>query len=425
FIKYFSGTPDDPGAYVFANNENIPAYIFICVICSLFIGLTVSAEEIIRDRMILSRERFLNLSWLSYINSKVAVLFAISAIQTLSFVLVGNIVLEIHGLTWQYWLVLFTTSAFANMLGLNISSALNSVVNIYITIPFIIVPELLFSGVMVSFSKIHKNVADAECVPIVGDIMTSRWAYEALALEQFENNPYNRHFYLVEREISQNNYNSSFLVPALRTRIENAKRSLKLGEDNERVDKDLRIVKNMVADIVGRDGQKFARVDEICREKFTDTVADELLNFLDDFKGLSEQRQYDASNKKDLIYERLLTDLGGRENVVALQMSCQNKRLDEYLLNKNDLDKIIESKAGRLIQMKDPSYHKTRFRNGRAHFYSPIKRLGDTEIPTFWFNLAFIWLTTIFLYIALEFTWLKKVLNFLGNIKIFKSIGKK
>ena len=101
-------------------------------------------------------------------------MFVISAIQTLSFVLVGNIVLEIHGHTWEYWLVLFTTSAFANMLGLNISSALNSVVNIYITIPFIIVPELLFSGVMVSFSKIHKNVADAECVPIVGDIMTSR-----------------------------------------------------------------------------------------------------------------------------------------------------------------------------------------------------------------------------------------------------------
>ena len=31
--------------------------------------------------------------------------------------------------------------------------------------------------------------------------------------------------------------------------------------------------------------------------------------------------------------------------------------------------------------------------------------------------VAFIWLTTIFLYIALEFTWLKKLLNFLGNIK--------
>ncbi len=216
FIKYFSGTPDDPGAYIFANNENIPAYIFICVICSLFIGLTVSAEEIIRDKMILQREQFLNLSWGSYINSKVAVLFAISAIQTLSFVLAGNLILEIHGLTWQYWIVLFTTSALANLLGLNISSALNSVVNIYITIPFIIVPELLFGGVMVNFSKLHKNVADAECVPVIGDIMTSRWAFEALALAQFEDNEYNTYFYKVDRLISQNNYTATFLVPNLR-----------------------------------------------------------------------------------------------------------------------------------------------------------------------------------------------------------------
>ncbi len=419
FIKYFSGTADDPGAYVFANNENIPAYIFICVICSLFIGLTVSAEEIIRDKMILSRERFLNLSWTSYINSKVAVLFAISAIQTFSFCLVGNLVLEIHGLTWQYWIVLFTTSAFANLLGLNISSALNSVVNIYITIPFIIVPELLFSGVMVSFSKIHKNVADAECVPLIGDVMTSRWAYEALALEQFENNAYNKHFYLVEREISQNNYNSSFLVPALKTRIENVKRSLKLGEDLARVDQILFVVKNMVAELTGADGKPFARIDDICREKFNDTVADELLMFLDDFKAMSEKKQYAASQQKDRIYERLLDECGGRAALVALQSSSQNKRLDEYLLNKNDLDKVIESNSGRLIQMKDPAYHKARFRNGRSHFYAPVKRVGNMEIPTFWFNIAFIWLTTIILYVALKFTLLKKLLEALGNIKIF------
>ena len=61
-----------------------PIYSDLCVICAMFIGLTVSAEEIIRDLKILNRERFLNLSWTSYINSKIAVLFGISAIQTLS-----------------------------------------------------------------------------------------------------------------------------------------------------------------------------------------------------------------------------------------------------------------------------------------------------------------------------------------------------
>lgn len=420
FIKFFSGNADDPGAYVFANNENIPAYIFICVICSLFIGLTVSAEEIIRDKMILQREQFLNLSWGSYINSKVAVLFAISAIQTLTFVLAGNLILEIHGLTWQYWIVLFTTSAFANLLGLNISSALNSVVNIYITIPFIIVPELLFGGVMVNFAKLHKNVADAECVPVIGDVMTSRWAFEALALAQFEDNYYNRYFYEVDRIISQNNYDATFLIPNLQERLEGVKRSMKLGENKERAAKDLVILRNMVAELTDRDGNSFPKTDKINKDNFSDTVADELSHFLDDVKATAEKRQFSASKIKDKIYNELIQELGGRDEMVALQQDNHNKRLEEYLLNKNELDKIMESKSGRLIQQKDPAYHIARFTNGRAHFYAPVKRIGGLMINTFVFNIVFIWITTLFLYVALKYTWLKRLLTFLGDLKIFK-----
>ncbi len=420
FIKFFSGTADDPSAYVFANNENIPAYIFICVICSLFIGLTVSAEEIIRDKMILSRERFLNLSWGSYVNSKVAVLFAISAIQTLTFVLAGNLILEIHGLTWQYWIVLFTTSAFANMLGLNISSALSSVVNIYITIPFIIVPELLFGGVMVSFGKLHKNVADAECVPLIGDVMTSRWAFEALALSQFEDNPYNTYFYETERIISQNNYTASFLIPELVTRIEQSKRAIKTGEGIDKLDKDLLVVRNMVGDLVDSKGNPFGKTGKITKDGFNDTLADELLTFLEGIKTTAEKRQYAASQKKDQIYEGLLSELGSREAIVKLQQDNHNKRLEEYLLNKNELDKILESKSGRLIQQKDPAYHIARFNNGRAHFYAPVKRIFGLQVNTFLFNIIFIWITTMMLYIALKYTWLKKLLSAIGNLKILK-----
>ncbi len=59
-IRYI---PDpDSNIYIFAENENIPIYIFMSIIVALFLGLTISAEEIFRDRKILKRERFLNLS---------------------------------------------------------------------------------------------------------------------------------------------------------------------------------------------------------------------------------------------------------------------------------------------------------------------------------------------------------------------------
>ena len=78
-------------------NSNLPVYIFMSVIVAIFMGLTVSAEEIIKDRKILRREAFLNLSWNSYLISKIGVQFLISAIQAAMFVAVGNSIIGIRG----------------------------------------------------------------------------------------------------------------------------------------------------------------------------------------------------------------------------------------------------------------------------------------------------------------------------------------
>ena len=66
----------DPSSktYIFRENENIPIYIFMSLIVALFLGLIVSAEEIYRDRKLLKREAFLNLSRSSYLLSKTSIL---------------------------------------------------------------------------------------------------------------------------------------------------------------------------------------------------------------------------------------------------------------------------------------------------------------------------------------------------------------
>jgi ABC-type multidrug transport system ATPase subunit len=192
--------------YLFSNNKNIPAYLFIAVVVSLFMGLTVSAEEIIRDRKILKRESFLNLSKGSYLTSKITILFFISAIQTISFVLIGNYILEIKGMNLSYWLVLFATSCFANMLGLNISSAFNSAVTIYILIPILLIPQLLLSGVIVKFEELNPKMSNLSVVPVSGELMTSRWAFEALAVNQFVTNNYEKNSYKNDKEASIASY---------------------------------------------------------------------------------------------------------------------------------------------------------------------------------------------------------------------------
>lgn len=188
-VRYVGGGPD--AEYTFGANQNVPAYIFMSIVVCLFMGLMVSAEEIIKDAKILKREKFLNLSKGSYLFSKVAILFTISAIQALMFVLIGNYIMGVEGMWGSYWLVLFSVGCFANMLGLNISASFNSVVTIYILIPLIIIPQMILSGAMFSFDKINGTLGGGENkVPKIAEIMVSRWAYEALVVRQFKENNY-------------------------------------------------------------------------------------------------------------------------------------------------------------------------------------------------------------------------------------------
>ena len=116
-------------------------------------------------------------------------------------------------MTFSYWLILFSTSCFANMLGLNISSAFNSVVTIYILIPLLIIPQLILSGVVVSFDKLNGTITTRDKVPIIGEVMASRWAFEAMAVDQFVSNDYNKPLYPLERDMANAEYKSVNYIP--------------------------------------------------------------------------------------------------------------------------------------------------------------------------------------------------------------------
>jgi hypothetical protein len=58
---------------------------------------------------------------------------------------------------------------------------------------------------------------------------------------------------------------------------------------------------------------------------------------------------------------------------------------------------------------------------GRAHFFAPVKRLGNLEIDTYWFNMAVVWIVSFLLYIALYYNLLRKLIDFIGNLKLPRS----
>ncbi|MDR2938288.1 MAG: ATP-binding cassette domain-containing protein [Prevotellaceae bacterium] len=407
FTKFIAGTSSNPNAYIFSENANIPSYLFMCVVAVMFFGLSASAQEIIKDRKLLQRESFLNLSRNSYLLSKVFVMMIISAVQVLSFILVGSYVLELQGMLWQHFVILFTASVCANLIGLNISSALNSEAAIYILIPLILVPQLLFSGVVVRFEKLHKAYTANVHVPIIADVMVSRWAYEALAVEQFKGNKYEREFFKYDMQISRLSYAAGFYIPQLEVNLSALERDAKtnptLAEER------LQLLRNELPKV-----QQFAAElgFQISNSKLPhDSIGYENLKFeIRNLKSALSAQSREASRQRNEHVLFLEKKLGGTQALVNLRRRYHNSALAEVVLNQNDFDKIYIA-GGRLIQVKDPIFREPMERNGRAHFYASYKLLGGLKIGTLWFNIGVLWLGTVLLYLALYFDWLRRLVS--------------
>jgi ABC transport system ATP-binding/permease protein len=420
-VRYYNvDDPLQPG-YMFSKNLNLPAYLFMSVIVALFMGLTVSAEEIIRDRKILKREAFLHLSRSSYIISKISILFMISAIQTFLFVAVGNGILEIKGMFFTHWAILFSASCFANLLGLNISSAFNSAVTIYILIPILLIPQLILSGVVVKFDKLNPSIGNTATVPFVGDLMASRWAFEAAMVAQFKDNEFEKEFYLYDKIMADADYKKIYFIPELESRLDfvNLHYKDKDPETKKEVERDLRLIQREIGrelDGIGQD--KFARFDYLTPERFDSITYSEADVFTETLKQFYINRYNKADREKDKIVSRLTKSEAQEKEFSNLRESYQNEAIMALVKNVEESHRIIE-KDGKFVQKIYPIYkdpdpdHMVDF---DAQFYMPKKHFLNRNIDTLYFNLGVIWLMTIVLAITLYYETLLKIIEGLGNI---------
>jgi ABC-type multidrug transport system ATPase subunit len=419
-LAYFTRSSGG-GTYRFSENENIPAYLFMCVITSLFFGLMISSEEIVKDRKILKRESFLNLSWFSYLNSKIMIMFILSAIQTLSFIIIGNLILEIRDMTLTYWLVLFTTSCFANILGLNISSAFNSVITIYILIPFIIIPQLLFSGVLVKFDKLHlSRFATREYTPVIGDLMVARWSFEALAVEQFKNNKYERIFFRYDTAIIRPDYYANFLIVKLEKDLTICSMYKDSTDYKDLVDGKFERLHYYIDQLSGKAGLSPGSWENNLNSKdFTPAIKKETQIYLDSMKRIFYSFRNRITSRKEIVRDSL-QKATGKKAVVDMRYKYENEELIKLVLDQlNFGDKALDQ-GDKIVPKYNPGYMAATSKYGRAHFYAPAKQLGNLVIDTYWFNMLVIWVLSILLYIALYFKIFRRILDSIENLNLRK-----
>ncbi len=397
--------------YTFYKNENIPVFFFMSIIVALFMGLTVSAEEIIKDRKILKREAFLHLSKLSYLSSKTLILFVLSAVQTLLFVLIGSWILEIQGMTVWYWIILFSVSCFANILGLNISAGFNSVITVYILIPLLIIPQLILSGVVVDFDKLNSSFSNAKKVPLIGETMASRWAYEALAVNQFRDNPFNKELYLLDREVGINTYKSVYYTKFLQENLDYCYKNKDFEGRKERLDLIRKEIKKQLQ-VFGSD--KLPDVDKLTSEGLNKEVYKATADFLSAIRSVYNSRRKKAKDELDALIAEKTKTAEMESEYIRQRNAYENERISMMLKNISTKRRIVSS-GDELIQKIYPVFAKNEFPDGplhfRTNFYYPEKHFAGMYIDTKIFNLIIIWLMTIVLFVAVYFDWLRKILR--------------
>ncbi len=416
-VKFYNRSEALQGGYSFYHNSNIPVYFFMSVVVALFFGLTMSAEEIFRDRKILKREEFLHLSRSSYLVSKVMVMFVISAIQTMLFIVVGNLILEIPLTELRYWVILFSCSCFANMLGLNISASFDSAVTIYILIPLLVIPQLLLSGVVISFDKFNPNVSKPVGVPLVGEMMASRWAFEAFMVTQFKDNPFQKQFYEMDKTFAEAEYKRIYYIPALESKLAYALNHRSQWRNNtaENMVASLSILRNEIQNelkFIGED--KFPEADRLVVGKLDSALLLKTSKLLTSLRQYYSLRINRASKQREQLIAQLTDTPDKAAQYDELKNRFVNKAVTDAVENIASFERIIEYK-GTLVQKIYPIYLDTHRPSNNldfsANLYQPTKHFAGYYFDTLYFNLMVIWCMTLFLFMTLYLDALKRLIK--------------
>jgi len=386
-----------PEGYTVMDNKNLVSYFFMAVIVATFIGMSGSAEEIIKDRALLKRESFLNLSYGSYISSKIVYMAGVSLLQTLLFILIGNYIMGLHGLFLTWWIILFVTALLSSLMGLLLSQCLNSVVAIYITIPILLIPQILLCGLVVSFSDLAPKSTTGN-VPLIGEIIPTRWAYEALAVTSYSDNIYEAPFFETDKKKYETQFYNFGYVNELQSQLETMKNEKEQGEEVKPIHMEtIRINLPLVTAFCGMEPYK------------GDYSYPSLRQYLKDAENILVDRSNTITINADKQIAAMVREMG-KDAFMELKRDNYNLKLEDCVVGA-DQRNMLEVIDGHIVPRMQTIFLTPQSTCGRAPFYSSVKILGTWQIKTLWFNMSVLLLMGFILSIFLYTDWPGKIIR--------------
>jgi len=275
----------------------------------------------------------------------------------------------------------------------------------------------LLSGVVISFDKFNPSVGKPVGIPLIGEVMASRWAFEAYMVTQFRDNLFEKQFYDLDKTAAISEYKRIYYIPALESKLAYClnHRSDWRNPRNQNMVSALELLHQEIRNeltFIGED--RFPEADRLAIGKFDSTVSRQTSQFLSVLKQFYANRLNGSVAKKEAIIEALTTTPEKTLEFKAMKEKYANKAVTDAVKNTSAPDRIIEY-DGMLVQKIYPIYqdehrpvHALDF---SANFFQPTKHFAGLQIDTLLFNLAVIWSMTIMLYVTLYFDLLKRFIQ--------------
>ena len=325
-------------------------------------------------------------------------------------------------MTFDYWFALFATAAFANMLGLNISASFNSAVTIYILIPLLMIPMMILSGAMFPFDKMNRRIGSIKKVPLIAEIMPTKWSFEALMVNQFKNNKFEKTFYEIEKRESNADFKQVHYIPKLEDRIYYIEDNWYKFDTDPAVKKIiteyLQLLNTELHKEEQRTGIPLESGQKLDPALFNEEVLYSSIDFIKELKSYYSLIFRKANTERNNIIS-YLEDIN-KKHYESRRAAFHSESVEEQVKKAFEKNAIIQYKD-ELVQQIDPIYRDPDIEgyfNFRSHFFAPRKYFAGKFHDTYWFNMIFIWFLTAFLYITLYFNVLNKILDLPEKIKI-------
>ncbi len=312
------------GTYDFASAYHIPTFLFLGLIVAMFLGLTNSADDIIRDRPVLQRERNIKVRLSYYVVSKTLTLGVFALIQCILYVLIGNSILQIRGMFWIDLGIMFMTAMSGVALGLLISSLVADPKTAANIVPLILIPQIIMGGALIKYEDMNRNLAllyslshwfsehpstdktiKSESklqVPFVCQFIAMRWSYEEVIVAEAKLNPLTRRQDRANDEIQQLAPKAN--TPEQRARLNDLKDVLALlsgleGRSAKEIDHYLKLADPVIAGKQKFDGSllKDAKGPITAEQLYVNQKVSDLIS-----KAEMEQNDYRRGKKPNVFF---------------------------------------------------------------------------------------------------------------------------